>query len=54
LRDRALVLFPSGTVPDPPGETFDDVLWGAVALGSTCHADAMDEKGDESETRRED
>lgn len=52
--DRTFVLFPGGAIPNSPRETFDEMLWSAIALGCTCHADAMDEEGEESETRGKD
>lgn len=54
MGDRTLVLFPSGAIPNSPRETFYELLWSAITLGCTCHADAMDEKSDESETRGKD
>ena len=52
--DSALVLFPGGAIPDAPGEALDEMLWCAVALGGTCHADTVYEEGDKGETGGED
>lgn len=54
MGDGALVLFPSSASPNSPRESFDEMLWSAIALGCTCHADTMDEEGDEGETRGKD
>lgn len=49
-----MVLLPGGSVPNSPRETFDEMFWSAIALGSPCQANAMDEEGDEGETGGED
>lgn len=54
MGNRALMLFPSGAIPNSPGETFYDMFWCAIALCGTCHADAVDEEGNESKTRGKD
>lgn len=54
MGDRTFVLLPGGAIPNSPRETFYEMLWSAITLGCTRHADAMNEESDESETRRED